>query len=88
MATGVTGNIEEIGLEELGIVTNSGAITINEYNQTNIPNIYAIGDVSGRHGWPMWHLHKVMFQQIMRQATKQNRWIFLIYQAVLIANHK
>tara|TARA_Y100000590_G_scaffold68309_1_gene74411 strand:- start:10349 stop:11737 length:1389 start_codon:yes stop_codon:yes gene_type:complete len=53
LATGVTGNIEEIGLEELGIVTNGGAITINEYNQTNIPNIYAIGDVSG----PPWLAH-------------------------------
>ncbi len=53
LAVGVTGNIEKIGLEKLGIVTDGGAITINEYNQTNIPNIYAIGDVSG----PPWLAH-------------------------------
>ena len=53
LAVGVTGNIENIGLEELGIITDRGAITINEFNQTNIPNIYAIGDVSG----PPWLAH-------------------------------
>jgi dihydrolipoamide dehydrogenase len=47
LAVGVTGNIENIGLENLGITTNHGAIKINEFNQTNISNIYAVGDVSG-----------------------------------------
>ena len=53
LAVGVTGNIENIGLEELGIITDRCAITINEFNQTNIPTIYAIGDVSG----PPWLAH-------------------------------
>ena len=53
LAVGVTGNIENIGLEELGIITDQCAITINEFNQTNIPTIYAIGDVSG----PPWLAH-------------------------------
>ena len=53
LAVGVTGNIENLGLEELGIKTDRGAITINEFNQTNISNIYAIGDVSG----PPWLAH-------------------------------
>lgn len=53
LAVGVTGNIENIGLEELGINTDQGAIVINEFNQTNIQNIYAIGDVSG----PPWLAH-------------------------------
>jgi len=53
LAVGVTGNIENIGLEELGIVTDRGAIKINQFNQTNIPTIYAIGDVSG----PPWLAH-------------------------------
>jgi len=53
LAVGVSGNIENIGLEGLGIATENGAIQINEYNQTNIPNIYAIGDVSG----PPWLAH-------------------------------
>ena len=53
LAIGVTGNIENIGLEKLGIVTEKGAISINEFNQTNISNIYAIGDVTG----PPWLAH-------------------------------
>ncbi|MDP6861206.1 MAG: dihydrolipoyl dehydrogenase [Candidatus Marinimicrobia bacterium] len=53
LAVGVKGNIENIGLEELGIITDQCAITINEFNQTNIPTIYAIGDVSG----PPWLAH-------------------------------
>ncbi|MDP6401653.1 MAG: FAD-dependent oxidoreductase, partial [Candidatus Marinimicrobia bacterium] len=36
LAVGVKGNIENIGLEELGIITDQCAITINEFNQTNI----------------------------------------------------
>ena len=39
LAVGVTGNIEKIGLENLGITTANGAIKINEFNQTNIQNI-------------------------------------------------
>jgi dihydrolipoamide dehydrogenase len=53
VATGVTGNIENIGLEEISVATDQGAITINEFNQTSVPNIYAIGDVSG----PPWLAH-------------------------------
>ena len=47
MAVGVSGNIEKIGLEELSISTKNGFIEVNEYMQTNIDNIYAIGDVCG-----------------------------------------
>ena len=53
LAVGVTGNIENIGLEDLGLKTDRGSIIINEYNQTNFQNIYAIGDVSG----PPWLAH-------------------------------
>jgi len=53
VAVGVTGNIEDIGLEKVGIKTDRGAITINDFGQTNIPNIYAIGDVTG----PPWLAH-------------------------------
>ena len=53
VATGVTGNIEGIGLEDAGVETVNGSIKINEYNQTSIDNIYAIGDVSG----PPWLAH-------------------------------
>jgi len=46
-AIGVTGNINDIGLENLGIKTDRGFIETNPFMQTNIANIYAIGDVSG-----------------------------------------
>jgi len=52
-AVGVTGNIEKFGLEDVGVKTDRGVITINEYNQTSVPNIYAIGDVTG----PPWLAH-------------------------------
>lgn len=44
-AAGVTPNTENIGLEALGIKTERGMIQVNEYYETNVPGIYAIGDV-------------------------------------------
>lgn len=43
-AVGVVANIEGIGLEEVGIVTDKGKIQVDEYYKTNIPGYYAIGD--------------------------------------------
>lgn len=44
-AVGIKSNIENIGLEELGIATDRDKILVNAYYQTNIPGYYAIGDV-------------------------------------------
>src|SRR6059058_3429699 len=44
-AVGVVGNVENIGLEKLGVKTERGAIVIDALNRTNVPGIYAIGDV-------------------------------------------
>jgi dihydrolipoamide dehydrogenase len=46
-AVGVTGNVENIGLEKLGVKTDRGTIVIDGYCRTNVPGIYAIGDVAG-----------------------------------------
>ncbi len=46
-AVGVQGNIENIGLEALGVKTDRGTIVIDGYGKTNVPGIYAIGDVAG-----------------------------------------
>ena len=46
-AVGVVGNIEGIGLEKLGVKTDRGTIVIDGACQTNVPGIYAIGDVAG-----------------------------------------
>ena len=45
-AVGVKSNIENIGLEEVGIAVDKDKILVNEYYQTNIPGYYAIGDVT------------------------------------------
>ncbi|MBL6612087.1 MAG: dihydrolipoyl dehydrogenase [Flavobacteriaceae bacterium] len=45
-AVGIKSNIENIGLEEIGIITDRDKILVNEYYQTNIPGYYAIGDVT------------------------------------------
>ena len=58
VAIGVTGNIKNIGLNKVGIDTSPGKIDINDMNQTNISNIYAIGDVSG----PPWLAHRASAQ--------------------------
>ncbi|MDJ1484156.1 MULTISPECIES: dihydrolipoyl dehydrogenase [Xanthocytophaga] len=44
-AVGVTANIENIGLEEVGIKTDKGKIVTDEYYRTNVEGYYAIGDV-------------------------------------------
>ena len=47
MAIGVKGNINNIGLDDIGIASENSFIKVNEYMQTDIENIYAIGDVCG-----------------------------------------
>src|SRR5437868_12723203 len=46
-AVGVVGNIENLGLEKLGVKTDRGIVVIDGYGKTSVPGIYAIGDVSG-----------------------------------------
>jgi dihydrolipoamide dehydrogenase len=46
-AVGVVGNIENLGLEKLGVKTDRGAIVIDGMCKTNVPGLYAIGDVAG-----------------------------------------
>jgi dihydrolipoamide dehydrogenase len=46
-AVGVTGNIENLGLEKVGVKTERGAVVVDALSRTSVPGIYAIGDVSG-----------------------------------------
>ncbi len=46
-AVGVVGNIENLGLEKIGVKTERGTIKIDDYCKTSVPGIYAIGDVAG-----------------------------------------
>ncbi len=58
VATGVQGNIEDIGLNKIGIKTRDSSIVIDEYCRTNISSVYAIGDVAGG----PWLAHKASAQ--------------------------
>ncbi len=53
MAIGVQGNYENLGLEDLGVKVEKSYIKVNESFQTNVDNIYAIGDIIG----PPWLAH-------------------------------
>lgn len=60
-AVGVVGNIEDLGLEKVGVKTDRGAIVIDAYGRTNVEGIYAIGDVAG----PPWLAHKASHEGIL-----------------------
>lgn len=60
-AVGVAGNIEDLGLEKLGVKTDRGAIVVDEFNRTNVNGVYAIGDVAG----PPWLAHKASHEGIL-----------------------
>ena len=45
-AVGIKSNLENIGLEEVGIVVDRDKIVVNDWYQTNIPGYYAIGDIT------------------------------------------
>lgn len=47
IAVGMVGNLEGYGLEKIGVKTDRGFIAVNEFYQTNIAGVYAIGDVAG-----------------------------------------
>jgi len=53
MSIGIRGNVENIGLEEVGVALDRGYIKVDEYYRTNIEGVYAIGDVVG----PPWLAH-------------------------------
>jgi dihydrolipoamide dehydrogenase len=46
-AVGVVGNVENLGLEKLGVKVERGAVVVDGHGRTNVPGIYAIGDVAG-----------------------------------------
>ncbi len=60
-AVGVVGNIENLGLEALGVKTDRGCIVIDGYGKTNVPGLYAIGDVAG----PPMLAHKVEHEGVI-----------------------
>ena len=48
VAVGRTPNTEDLGLEAAGVTLDGRAIGVDEFQETNVPNIFAIGDVTGK----------------------------------------
>ncbi|MBY0564551.1 MAG: dihydrolipoyl dehydrogenase [Hyphomonadaceae bacterium] len=61
VAVGIVGNTENLGLEALGVKTERGHIVIDGYGRTNVPGLYAIGDVTGA----PWLAHKASHEGII-----------------------
>lgn len=53
-AVGVSSNLEGLGLEDVGVMTDKGKVLVDDYYKTNIPGIYAIGDIV--HGPALAHV--------------------------------
>ena len=61
LAIGIVGNVENLGLEALGVKTDRSHIVTDDFGATNIPGIYAIGDVAG----PPWLAHKASHEGVI-----------------------
>ncbi len=61
LAVGITGNVESIGLEEIGIATDRGHIVTDDHCRSSVDGHYAIGDVAG----PPWLAHKASHEGVM-----------------------
>jgi dihydrolipoamide dehydrogenase len=60
-AVGVVGNVEDIGLEEVGVETDGNDIVVDDFYRTNVDGVYAIGDVTGA----PWLAHKASHEGIL-----------------------
>jgi dihydrolipoamide dehydrogenase len=60
VAVGITGNIENLGLEALGVRVDRGHVVTDPHGATNVPGLYAIGDVAG----PPWLAHKASHEGV------------------------
>jgi dihydrolipoamide dehydrogenase len=61
LAVGITGNIENIGLENTKVEVDGGHVKINEWMETGEPGVYAIGDLVG----PPWLAHKASHEGVI-----------------------
>ncbi|MGB0906303.1 MAG: dihydrolipoyl dehydrogenase [Maricaulaceae bacterium] len=61
LAIGIVGNTENMGLEELGVEIDRSHITVDEFSRTQIPGLYAIGDVTT----PPWLAHKASHEGVI-----------------------
>jgi len=60
-AVGITGNVEDIGLESTKVKVDRGHVVVDEWLRTGEPNVYAIGDLVG----PPWLAHKASHEGVI-----------------------
>lgn len=60
-AVGITGNVENLGLEETGIVVEKGHVRVDSWMSTGVAGIFAIGDLAG----PPWLAHKASHEGVL-----------------------
>jgi dihydrolipoamide dehydrogenase len=61
LAIGITGNVENIGIENTRVEVDRGHVVINEWMETGEPGVYAIGDLAG----PPWLAHKASHEGVI-----------------------
>lgn len=61
LAIGIVGNVENLGLEELGVKVERGHVVNDGFGRTNVKGLYAIGDVAG----PPWLAHKASHEGVV-----------------------
>ncbi|MDZ7627563.1 MAG: dihydrolipoyl dehydrogenase [Parvularculaceae bacterium] len=61
LAIGITGNVENLGLEALGVTVEKGHVVVDEWLATGVPGLYAIGDLTG----PPWLAHKASHEGVI-----------------------
>ena len=60
VAVGITGNVENLGLETLGVAVDRGHVVTDGHGKTNVAGLYAIGDIAG----PPWLAHKASHEGV------------------------
>ena len=60
VAVGIAANVEDMGLEALGLKLDRGHVVVDAHGATNVKGLYAIGDVAG----PPWLAHKAMHEGV------------------------
>ena len=60
VAVGIVGNVEDLGLEALGVTVEKTHVVTDAHAATNVPGLYAIGDVAG----PPWLAHKASHEGV------------------------
>ena len=61
LAIGIVGNVENLGLEELGVETDRTHVVVDGFGATNVKGLYAIGDLTG----PPWLAHKASHEGVV-----------------------